>query len=789
MQTSSYSLVTPTGSITFTPSDIDQARSTATIVVYVKEQGNETNVLTLTRPGTDGVLTYRYVGGAFWERAVNNTTSVDASLDAFVYGVPTAGDDVPVSGQANFAVDLLGAIAATENVSSLAGRGTITVDFGSSSLILVGTMDLISEGSVVESGILFAGDAKLASTGKFSGSFKFDQFGLFEGDLAGMLFGPAAEEIGATFSAKSSDGRLAAGAIIGRRGAADTPVTQFEDGGVLFSTFPQSQSFEASSNSLAFTFNGAPGQSQTTGNFSNISLNGGGNALFRYDRATNTYTIQSSDSVRVYDLATNSFRFLGPQDEASTGFFGIDNGEFRLSLSYTKQGTLAFRSGDDYLYESFIYGIGTDPADVPTTGAAVYDLDVGGVVAATAYRNPMLFNGRGTMTVDFAAGSLTGYSPLEYEEYAFISGLFGETAIGDWRFEGNLAADPSNFAGTVTMTGIGDYSGEGRGQFFGPGAVELGGTFEAADGSGNSAIGHFAGVFNPDKVPTPTGTLAALTLPTALAEVSSEKYQAFDQHYDGDIVGIVYDPADGSYAISFRDENLVGSPTREMVLDAASANSSYDSASHDGFSGTILDGTGGSTNEWFGWRVKPTGGEITLSYMSFGNIVVVRNNVADDYHPYATGLVSASIPRTGGGTYSGLTTGTARVIDNSTFALQSYRIDGTVNFAVDFAGQTLTGTFSDMNGQRYYASDASAGSTTRIFGGFTVSGTIGGLSGSAPEFSGEEVTTNWVYAFEGLFFGPDGVELGGTFAADNISAADPQAEQIRIDGSFGARKD
>lgn len=54
-----------------------------------------------------------------------------------------------------------------------------------------------------------------ASTNGFSGTFKMNDGGAFTGTLGGWFFGPKAEELGAVFSAKASDGRVAVGAITG----------------------------------------------------------------------------------------------------------------------------------------------------------------------------------------------------------------------------------------------------------------------------------------------------------------------------------------------------------------------------------------------------------------------------------------------------------------------------------------------------------------------------------------------------------------------------------------------
>lgn len=779
----SYTLTSPSGSITFSPADIDDTQSSAGAVVYVKENGSVTNSLTLTRAGTSGALTYQYVGSAFWQRTVVGTASVDGSIDAFAYGVETPDADVPRTGSANYDLDLIGAITNADSITGLAGTGTATVDFGFGNIIILGTMQFTDPDAPPDT-IDFNGEATLSgSANTFTGTFEFNDFQFFQGDLVGKLFGPAAEEFGAAWNAEAVDGRVAGGTLMGRQGAQDSPNTLFNPPGSQ-TELDNSQTFTLKEVNASFTFDNQLGFNTETGDFGDIT-GGADTGQVRYDAAIDRYIIVSPGFSGTFDFETGQFINLDGMTSAKYDRF--PNLPFQ-NLEYLRLFFLTVQNGDDFFLANQLFGIDTPVDEIPVTGRAAYEIQIVGKAFDNDFRNPMILTAVSNLFVDFGTGTITAEGGVNYREQAVASDLFAEERIGNFAIDAMLASGASEFAGTVSFTGLGSYSGTTQGGFFGPDVDEIGGVFEAAEaGSTNRLFGSFAGDRDDTIMPPVTGALASLTDVTDLAEISSDSFSAFNQHFDGDIVNIALDPSNGFYTITFQDESLADAPARDIVLGSASRDQTLDTAETIGFSGTVADGTGGSINTWFGWRALHGGGaaNIDLTYMSFGNVVVVRNNTSDDYHPYATGLITANAPRTGGATYSGLTTGTARVQDNvGADGFQTYRVDGTVNFDVDFTAQALTGTFSDMQGERYFTTDAATGQANRTFGGFTVGGAITGST-----FKGEELQSEWRRFFEGAFFGPDANEAGGTFGAKNDQGADTPEDSIEIDGSFGAVQD
>ncbi|WP_143011946.1 transferrin-binding protein-like solute binding protein [Sphingomonas sp. YR710] len=130
----------------------------------------------------------------------------------------------------------------------------------------------------------------------------------------------------------------------------------------------------------------------------------------------------------------------------------------------------------------FSYGVGTLPQDLPKTGQASYSLELSG-------DGGTLVGGKGTITADFAAGTIGAslaptynYGPVRISNFANLSGT------------GTIDSTHSSFAASVTGDG---YSGSLSGSFYGPQAAEVGGAFTlTAPNGGVAAVGAFLGKKN-----------------------------------------------------------------------------------------------------------------------------------------------------------------------------------------------------------------------------------------------------------------------------------------------------
>ena len=180
------------------------------------------------RPSTQPYFIYSYVGYANWWSVGDSGANKVYTYNEAVFGIPTPVSAVPTSGTASFTLDLAGYEGTTPLLGSsgshalgpnFAGGGNATIDFGAGTYTMSGSMGAVTAPSK-------GGDATttFASTGKllsgangFGGTFTFNDAGAFNGKLNGWLFGPAAQEIGAVFSASAPDGRVAVGTIVGHK--------------------------------------------------------------------------------------------------------------------------------------------------------------------------------------------------------------------------------------------------------------------------------------------------------------------------------------------------------------------------------------------------------------------------------------------------------------------------------------------------------------------------------------------------------------------------------------------
>lgn len=199
---------------TFDQGDVEQQATDSQITTYLIQNGNTSESLVLTKPGTSGNLTYRYVGAGVWQRTTESSSSISATVNAFVYGMRTPTSGVPTTGSANYGVNMIGIYATPRAPQALNGFGDLSIDFGTGGLTGSG----IASGFDVVYGettdYSWQANADISSNGSFSGSLSI---GSVNAALNGAMFGPEAEEIGAAFSG-SAGGNSVVGALIGREG-------------------------------------------------------------------------------------------------------------------------------------------------------------------------------------------------------------------------------------------------------------------------------------------------------------------------------------------------------------------------------------------------------------------------------------------------------------------------------------------------------------------------------------------------------------------------------------------
>jgi C-lobe and N-lobe beta barrels of Tf-binding protein B len=139
---------------------------------------------------------------------------------------------------------------------------------------------------------------------------------------------------------------------------------------------------------------------------------------------------------------------------------------------------------------TFVYGIGTDPSQIPRTGSATYT----GGLFAWMIENSTLdhISGTTTSTANFETGNIT----TEFSGTRNLGGTFAATGSA------TLASPSSNFVGSILTSSlngvtINQAASTLEGQFFGPNVAEIGGAFRIVGAAPNTRIdvlGSFTGV-------------------------------------------------------------------------------------------------------------------------------------------------------------------------------------------------------------------------------------------------------------------------------------------------------
>jgi hypothetical protein len=201
---------------TFAASNRQAGDSTPVISVYEKASGNKSENLVLFNPGpanTELALTYASYGAL--QTIVDKGASVDVDTAFFAFGVQTAAADMPRTGTSNYRTKIDGQFSDAGGVYALSGPSTFSANFGAGTVAL--TMDLTAQNVV-------NGLRKSLGTHNIDGSIRDgNQFtgssgagGTYGIGVGGHFYGPAAAEIGGSFSVVGGGG-VGSGAIVGKK--------------------------------------------------------------------------------------------------------------------------------------------------------------------------------------------------------------------------------------------------------------------------------------------------------------------------------------------------------------------------------------------------------------------------------------------------------------------------------------------------------------------------------------------------------------------------------------------
>lgn len=225
----------------------------------------------------------------------------------------------------------------------------------------------------------------------------------------------------------------------------------------------------------------------------------GTNVQLDYDAVSGKYGLKINQGGISRTLAPVTLSLSGPnytysnESGSTTETLSLVGwGQAPLNLSYVTFGAWgrAEANGNTGRLEFAVAagGVATTPADMPKTGSVTYTAQYGGtILAAGDYGN---IGGTGTVNADFATGKVeSNFNGNAAFAVNRNSGAFNFTSSA------SIASGGNSYSGTATGTPTSlasGMSGTLSGGFFGPGAVETGGSFKL-EGNNLKAIGAFVG--------------------------------------------------------------------------------------------------------------------------------------------------------------------------------------------------------------------------------------------------------------------------------------------------------
>ncbi|RYF57807.1 MAG: hypothetical protein EOO39_34975 [Cytophagaceae bacterium] len=205
---------------TFTAAD-RRTQSFEGEVSFFKSASSEYLTLVTTPYMTYGALPgpNKYVGMGYWQANDVSPGLQQTDFTSFVYGFDSPAKARPTNGTGTWLVDIFGMLTERDvELRTIQGAGDFVVDFGQGVYKLrayVNEYDFVSGGGRTGSLSLDSGGALTSGNG-FSGPLSYEGGALVHGTLEGRFYGPAYQEIGATFNAQSGDAVLT-GALTGQQ--------------------------------------------------------------------------------------------------------------------------------------------------------------------------------------------------------------------------------------------------------------------------------------------------------------------------------------------------------------------------------------------------------------------------------------------------------------------------------------------------------------------------------------------------------------------------------------------
>ena len=416
-------------------------------------------------------------------------------------------------------------------------------------------------------------------------------------------------------------------------------------------------------------------------------------------------------------------------------------------------------------YDTFAYGLPTDPSGVPRTGTATYTSDLFGVYTKPGVIAEQI-QGGGSFNVDFQAGV---FSVNAYATQSNIGSSLPKPGTANFLGAGTLSATDGTFSGTISYQDTnGVVAGPLNGRLDGPAGQELGGSFDAQGGGstfvGSLIAGNTANVAEVNL--TLTHIVASQTFYASVGQLGSFINPDGTYNTPNAMEGIsdLSQAADGSFTFADPNGDQAGHFSSSDQVAGPKNFTTYQTTIDSDVPVTLSMYTPGAGNA-----------ELQLTYLSFGiwrqGSTTPGSTLEQDYFTYGVRTPDWVLShRTGAASYSGVAYASAV----TPFQTTRHDLTGTSSYSVDFSAQTLTGSFG-------LAGAPPGGGSSRDFGTFSFSGTLGANGGLAPVTQGGQTLGQ----IDNKFYGPTGEEVGGVFT---MTLPGPVEQATKISGVAVAKR-
>jgi hypothetical protein len=477
----SYTIETDGRTQTFTPADARPQENPGE-TRYVKS-GAATDYLTLvTTPYYFAQASNRYVAMGYWQRNSLAAGIQTTAFSTFTFGMDTPASAIPRNGSAHWRTDIFGLLTTPgTELRTVQGAGSFDVDFAGGIFAANANLDeydFVTGGGRVGS-LVFQAGGQLTSGNGFSGNFSYGGSVAVAGTLSGTFYGPAADEIGATFQATDQTGgqSVLTGAMTGQRDTSTPAANQ-----TLLNVTQNQRLVAHAARLFTQARDGEPGFADvkrgTSDAFVTITPTGPGET----QSESYGYTPVAADQIASSRTNFTAYQGTVNGQPLRVDYYKPGSANTELALTYTSFATWSTTTSEtsgtgqkitnaDTRY--ILYGLET-PRDLLSarTGSASYR---GVVYGGGANREGLAYDIGGTsrFDVDFSAGRYAGSLTLSGRTSDGTSRSFG-----NWDFAAALGFGQlreASFDNAPPLSTIQPY-------FFGPDGQEIGATFKLATG-------------------------------------------------------------------------------------------------------------------------------------------------------------------------------------------------------------------------------------------------------------------------------------------------------------------